>query len=148
MNANEVYALQPESISFDLNDLRGCRYNHIPEIDESLVYYFGYDTKNDRVSIKIIKDFDFDGRRCWRLATVWLDDTPVMIIQNAGREGDDHAKRYITNFEKYTEMIRYIISLIEITKEVSPSDIIDPNMDDEKLTKFFSIDLNSHFERY
>jgi hypothetical protein len=37
----------------------------------------------------------------------YFKDVPFMMVQNAGREGDDHAHRCIFNVEKYKEIIEY-----------------------------------------
>ncbi|PRY33856.1 hypothetical protein CLV58_1195 [Spirosoma oryzae] len=149
MTANELYQYPVESESKDLNDLRGCYYNHIPEIDQ-FWNYLDQDVldKNDRVVIKTLKFFNFDGRRYWQLATVWYQNQPVMVIQNAGREGDDHARRFITNPELYREMILFIYSLLPLTIQDTTNDLIDPTVDNPALTSFYHNTLTGHFERF
>lgn len=141
---NELYAMTPEEISNDVGRLIGCYYNHIPEIDE---YGNLYHIKTPRIEIKYLKDWCYDGRRVWRLATVWFWDKPVMIIQNAGREGDDHHARFITDPKQYKEMIQYIIALMEIP-EPELEDVYKPDEDIEGLTEFYDQSLDGYFERY
>jgi hypothetical protein len=148
MTAKELYLREPEKIETDLNILRGFYYNHIPEIDDNCGDYFTDDIlkNNKRIKIKILKDFSFDPRRHWRLATIWIDENPVMIIQNAGREYDDFSKRFITNKELYIEMISYIKSLFPIyINEIIG--IIDENIDSPILTNFYNNNLDGIFER-
>ncbi len=153
MTPNELYKRMPENSHFDLTCLVGFYYNHIPELD-------AYDINNanekeQRILIKEYKYFDFDGRRCWRLASVWFDDNnladlrhkPVMIIQNAGREGDDHDGRFITDEKLYLEMVTYIRSLIN-DRPYQTSDVVDPDVDINNLTSFYGNELDGHFERY
>ena len=155
MTPNELYNRMPEDSHFDLECLIGFYYSHIPEI-ESLAFTNANEDEQ-RVLIKEYKYFDFDGRRFWRLASVWFDDTkddkladaykPVMIIQNAGREGDDHDARFITDEQLYMEMVTYIRSL----KKEDPNevyDVVDPDVDINNLTSFYGCDLDGHFERY
>jgi hypothetical protein len=142
--ANELYAMTPEEVSFDLSMLTGCYYNHLQEFNE-------YDTylgneEQTRVQIKTLKYFNFDGRRFWNLATVWFDEKPVMIIQNAGREGDDHAKRFITNVETFMDMGAFIKSMVLI--EIGLPEKIDADADIEELTRFYGNSLNGAFQRY
>jgi len=114
---NDVYALEPEKIlSAEFNTHEyiwwGCYFNHIPEIDQ-----YGKYEDSDRISIRIYKEFDFDGRRFWRLASIWLDDSPVMIIRNAGREGDDFCDRFVTDRKKYVELVAHILSLKKLEED-------------------------------
>ena len=69
-----------------------------------------------------------------------------MIIQNAGREGDDHAKRFITDFEKYSEMVTYIKTIMPIDEIESSGDAVGIDDDIKGLTDFYSNRLDGVFE--
>lgn len=143
MTPNELYAMPPQELNDDLNLLRGCHFNHIPEIDEWVNLY---DIKyQDKIDIKILKEFHFDHRRFWRLGTVWFNKQPVMIIRNAGREGDDHYSRYVTDEAQYAAMISYIRSLLPADPQ---PDLVDPNADIPGLTTFYGHSLDGPFERH
>lgn len=144
MKPIELYKRKPESECYDLNYLRGNYYNHIPEVENT---YFSdeVEKKNKRVKIKIIKDVRFDSRRFWRLATVWFDDEPVMIIQNAGREGDDHSARFVTNHKRYVKMISFIKTLHPENYNVD--DMVDENQDLPELTNFYSTNLETMMQK-
>jgi translation initiation factor RLI1 len=71
-----------------------------------------------------------------------------MIIQNAGREGDDHYKRFITDEFTYISMVQYIKSLIPVSFETKIQDVVDPEEEIEKLDKFYDGELNGYFSRY
>ena len=92
MKPSELYKMKPEEITKNIDCLWGCYYSHIPEIEHLYIDA----EKNERVKIHTYKYFCFDGRRIWHLAAVKFDDKFVMIIQNAGREGDDHAAPIVT----------------------------------------------------
>lgn len=141
---NELYAMTPEETTNDVSRLVGCYYNHIPEIDEYAEFYH---IETPRIEIKYLKDWCYDGRRVWQLATVWFWNKPVMIIQNAGREGDDHRVRFITDPEQYKLMIEYIIALMEIP-EPKLEDVYKPDEDIDGLTEFYGQSLDGYFERY
>jgi len=68
-----------------------------------------------------------------------------MIIQNAGREGDDHRRRFVTDKEKYKEMIKYIRTLLESEEEIE--DYFDPNEDIQGLDSFYGHTLDGVFKR-
>ncbi len=146
MKATELYNRTPESFSKDLNHLNGYDYQHVPEIQET---WFDDDTndKNEKVFFRIYKDFDFDGRRGWKLASVWFEDKPVMIIQNAGRELRDHADRFITDLDGYIGMVKYIRSLLPV-EHVIINDVIDPSEERNDLDSFYGNSLDGVFERY
>lgn len=108
MKIADLYARTPEKTSQDASILRGFYYSHIPELE----YALPLPVEAPRMTIHIYKEFDFDCRRFWRLAAVFLDGQPVMVIQNAGREGDDHAARFITDRATYGELVRYLASLM------------------------------------
>lgn len=142
IRAKEIYTIEPESVSNELGTLKGFYYDHIPEITENL---WGVET--DRIEINTLKDFDFDGRRCWTLRTVWFDGEPIMILQNAGREGDDHAKRFITDLPLYKKMVVYIKSLLP-TDDLSGGVVIDAEEGREDLISFYGNELFGVFEKY
>ena len=129
MKPQELYDRKPESVSNDFNYLFGFYYNFIPEIQD----YYGYinpeEIDNPRIEVKIIKYFDFDGRRFWQLATVWF------------------ASRFVTDEEGYKEMVKYVKTLLPVeVNEVE--DLVDPNEDIKDLETFYDNSLDGHFERF
>lgn len=122
MTARQLYALAAQSVSYDLYwPLEAHRHVHeicLSEIPEGA---------NERVSVRILEDHAFDDRRYWLLFTVWLDDTPVMICQNAGREGKDHSARYVTDPDAYAQMLAYLASLVQV-ESLAEQDV---QLDDE-----------------
>lgn len=100
-----------------------------------------------RFQYKVLKFFDFDGRRYWRLATVWLDNIPIMVTQNAGREGDDHRKRFVTNPDQLFELIKYL-HLLANKVNYQPEDVVSADHNIPYLTKFYGNSLDGYFERY
>ena len=143
MKAIEIYNLKPKTITKDIYCLNGFYYNHVPEIDFSNIDY----DLNKKIEIKYYVDYCFDGRRTWKLASVWYDDKPVMIIQNAGREGDDHHERFITDKNLYFDIIKYLQSLIiseEIEEELD--DLIDEGIEIDNLTNFYGHCLNEFYD--
>lgn len=135
---SSVYNLQPIKIKRCLGNLKGFYYDHLPEIKDDL---WGLQDKNKKVKIKYYADHCFDGRRTWTLASVWYEDKPVMIIQNAGREGDDHYKRFITSKKLFREMVNYITSILPTNDfEV---EFFDENEEIEGLIEFYGHHLDN-----
>lgn len=144
MKSRDLYARAPESTNYEVGNLVGFYYNHVPEIENANL---PWEDPNKRVEFKCYKYFNFDGRRFWRLAGVYFDGKPVMITQNAGREGDDHRERFITDHAHYTQMVAYLMTLNQAKFE-KPADVV--GIDDEipGLTEFYGNSLDGRFEHY
>jgi hypothetical protein len=146
-SCNELYSRQSVSETFSLGTLKGCYYDHIQECDitdDGILY----SVEQTRVKIKYLKRHNFDFRRAWELATVWFDDKPIMVIQNAGREGDDHAKRFITDKDGFVSMCEFIKSICATPVTPPADDVYDPSSDLSNLTSFYGNALDGYFERY
>jgi len=144
MTPNELYAREPEKIDKDLNHIKTFYTCHIPELQGSIDWF--PDDCNEKVEFKIYKDFDFDGRRGWFLASMWFEGKPVMIIQNAGRELDDHSNSFISDESAYREMVKYIQTLIPI--DVDEVITVEGDTDYPQLTEFYGNSLDGQFTRY
>lgn len=155
MTPNELYSREPQRVELLIKPLHneegvgmlssylsGCYYNHIPEISQ-------YDRfrLTDRAQVRIHKFFDFDGRRIWSLSSMWLDGKPFMIMQNAGREGDDHAQRFITDISAYTELVSLLHSL-RIPDDAEVENVIDPEENRNDIDTFYGYSLDDKFERF
>lgn len=143
MTPRELYGRPPERVDFDMSVLKGFYFNHVPEIPFDLPMA----DPHHRVAIHYYKNFDFDGRRFWRLVGVHIDGAPVMILQNAGREGDDHSKRIITNAAGYAKLIGYLVTLGEAAPEKGTL-YVKEDQEVADLTEFYGNSLDGHFQRY
>lgn len=159
MKPSELYEREPESIvlpfsedadygpEYQMRYFIGCYYNHLGYAID--VWDIEGINRSIRVAVKVYKDFDFDGRRFWRLVSVWFDNNPVMILQNAGREGDDSVDRIITDKKHFTLMMAHILSLFRFKQDDEfIEDLQDPDEDYPTLTEFYGNSLNGKFERY
>ena len=140
----DLYALEPERRDRDLSILKGCYYDHLPELTDGF-YLFEYTA--ERVEIRYYKDFDIDGNRLWRLASVFFDGKPVMILQNAGRAGDDHARRLITDLDQYYRLVFHLRTYFN-TEGESAGDVVALDEPVEGLVEFYGGYLFGHFTRY
>ena len=143
MKAKDLYEMTPTEVTKNLSILKGCYYDFVPEVDVDWIG--GLD--NQKIEIKTIKHFDFDYRRFWALNTVWFEESPVMVIQNPGREGDDHSERFITSETLYKSMVEYLNSLIT-KKDCQLYDLIDEDEERNDLIEFYGNELFGHFERH
>jgi hypothetical protein len=141
MNAKQLYEMEPSEI------ITGNVESIAEHLGEAKVQEFGFYESFDKIQIKVIKEHYFDYRRLWRLATVWFDGVPVMVVQNAGREGTDHFTRYITNRIQFVNMCVYIDKIIlNQTPPDEYDDYINENECEPGLTHFYGQDLNGVFE--
>jgi len=146
-------------VTVDISILKGCYYCHVPEIADLWPSgWYGYGCCPDsafscttRAKIGFVKFHHTDVRRFWALGVVSFDDKPVMIIQNAGREGDDHAKRFLLDPELYRDMLCYLAGAFAVLKaaetcislEVKRGDLLDMDEDRADLTDFYGNDLKT-----
>lgn len=144
MTPRDLYAMTPIRSVKDPSYLQGCYYNHLEEAGD--VNNLPGPPDDYLVEVQYIKNHCFDGRRTWTLATVWFKDKPVMVIQNAGREGDDHYERFITDAVLFKEMVDHIKSLKEQDEPLMG--VVDLDQDNPALTSFYGYDLASVSEVY
>jgi hypothetical protein len=72
-----------------------------------------------------------------------------MIIRNAGREGDDHVSRFVTDRARYIEMVAHILSLQKVKEDdINDEDFVDPDEEVTNLLEFYGNSLFGWFERY
>lgn len=143
MTIRELLKLPPLKETYDIRVLKGFYYNHLEELDDDLPLSDAYYDISKNISIKIsyidVKQYDI--RRLWSLAVVYFNLIPVMVIQNAGREGDDYAKRFIIdeNKESYKNMLKYINSLkkVDNSESINDSYSIDEDLGTQ-LTSFYN----------
>jgi hypothetical protein len=122
-------------------------------IEEHLTEEFPYGLKIDHnhdwsgfpFQVRELKNHSYDGERCWCLQTVWYAGRPFMIVQNAGRGGQDHEDRFITDTQVFS---RFISALQEIATEQTLYDVIDLDEDRDDLDFFYDQHLNQPFEHW
>jgi len=146
----QIYEMPCVEKSKDLTILVGCYYNYLPALPSS-IEALGED---HAIEIRYVENHQFDTRRIWVLGSVWYKGKPVMVIQNAGREGDDHAKCFVTDVTMYCEMVQHLLvqcaknTKVELQADEKIS-IVDIEAEIPNLTEFYSYDLASvKFEYY
>jgi len=147
MKPSELYKREVEKVDNKIEHLFGHYYNHVPEIHQFDEGYWIENDPTEDIEIHYFKDFCFDGRRTWTLAGVKFRGEWVMITQNAGREGDDHTARFVTNIEVYNNMLNHIQSLI-VGDEEPLTHQVDVDVDIEGLGSFYSNSLDGVFKRF
>jgi len=140
MKPSELYKRTPVKTTNTLWELEA----HIPELLDAC--YTVIDGENPRIEICYFKDHCYDRERVWTLAGVKYCGEYVMVIQNAGRGGDDHQDRFITDYPKYQSMVKYIRELIG--EHDIPDDLCDPEADIPQLTEFYNQELDGVFKHY
>lgn len=132
MSPNEVYQLPVQKVEKELWNLE----EHFPECN-----YEDFQAEEVQgLETRVFHDENFDGERYWRLAGMYLDDKPFMIIQNAGRGGRDHTQRFITDGEVFLEAVK------RIRKLTIPEDVVPSEEDLPELTNFYGCSLTSFYD--
>ena len=143
MTPNELYARTPVTVVVDdLFALKGCYYDHLPEIDvqnHALAPVVEGPMKG-RFELRYYRRHCYDGRRIWHLYSLWIDKHPVMILQNAGREGDDHFRRIVTDPARLTAAISTIRTFLGVA-DVPLEELADPASDVPGLDTFYNDSL-------
>lgn len=155
MTPQELYESPYIESTFALSELADGGYNHFPEIETPWRFHEIPrdipDGTNTRIEIRIHGYATQDSRRYWRLASVWYMKRPVMVIRNAGREGDDLVNRWITNEGVYLDMITYLLTLLPIALTTETTeDLFDRDTDIPNLTEFYGakLKIGEKTERY
>jgi hypothetical protein len=154
MRISDLLQRKPDRIECDFSMLFGHYYCFVPEAED----HAGNDAwrlsthDSPRIEIRIYKDHHYDHRRFWRLAAVYFDGEPVMITQNAGREGDDFHRRFIVDQHRYFGLVRAILEIpskMECKGEPL-NDLCSPDEDlGDALTAFYNAHLDQgYWERY
>ena len=149
MKPSELFTLPVQRTTNDLlcicSSFGHSQGNFLPEIIPDWI-----DTPeliSDRAEVRFLKDWNFDGRRVWILATVWLDENPVMILQSAGREGRDHSKRFIVDEVQFIELCEHVQSMLPIAYDGNDLTGFHDEMGDV-LTDFYGYKLGGMFKQY
>lgn len=98
-----------------------------------------------RLKVKRLVEKYHDHRRFAAIHTLWFDGKPVMLTQNAGREGDDFKQRWITDTETFVVLCSYLRS--RLATDVSQEDTVDPEalFYEEEIFQFYGEDFASQF---
>jgi len=89
---------------------------------------------NTRLEARYYIDSCFDGERGLAFYSVWFDDQPFMLCQDAGRGNQDYNRSFLTNRAVYQEALNYLITL---TPAVEPPREVDPNRNIEDLDHYY-----------
>lgn len=155
-NCSEVYKLPYYWTSTKIsNYLMGCYYNYFPEVGTFYNYNLNpdFEKENTRIITKIHMHYKRDTRRYWRLASVWYInedyiEIPFMVIQNAGREGDDYTTRIISDKCTFLEACNYFRNLILNSSNIEQ--FIKDGIKKELITKILMTndDENNEIDTY
>lgn len=98
-----------------------------------------------RLKVKCLVHKYHDHRRFAAMHTLWFDGKPVMLTQNAGREGDDFKQRWITDTEAFVGLCSYLRS--RLATDVHPEDTVDPEalIYEDEIFKFYGEDFAAEF---
>lgn len=151
MKASELFHMEPLSTTMNLSFLVGCYYNHVPEVLDYPME-IGNDglewERNTAVMARTVAEKNV-GHRVWRMDAIVMDGEPVMVTQNAGRDGDDFFRRFIVNPGKYAEMVGYLGSLVPIKFGTEfETVLLDADEERADLDNFYGYSLQNYMRDY
>lgn len=135
MKPVDVYTAKVLSVKNSVYDIESHVHNEL-----SLYHALDYNKieESGKIEVKNHYYYQIDYRRYASMSSVWFEGSPIMIVQNAGREGRDHEMRFITDDIKYKLMINFIRSCV-IEDSV---DVYDLNEEIEELSNFYGYSLS------
>lgn len=139
MTPNDLYNTPSQSDSTDLEQLVG--WGESPFLPELGYIELPEEHNNQAIIIKTYANECSDGIRVWVLRSVWYKGYPIMITQQAGRDGKDYKKRFITNKQLYNEMLQYIQSLAPPKLDPDSEDLVEPDFAGYSVDQFYGGDL-------
>ncbi len=125
LKIKDVYAVPATVVDIADWTLRG---NWFPEV--GIVDMLGEDgfktlQAEGRLQIRKLVDEYVDGYRICMMHTIWFDGEPVLIVQDAGRSGQDHRQRWVTDAARYWALLTYMLSKVRLEADNS-FDVVDP----------------------
>jgi hypothetical protein len=128
MTPNELYAMAPVGVTRSTKMLAAFHYTHIPEAGVTPRLC----ENDERVEIRVLGHRavgPIRRRKMWRLATVWMDGKPVMVIQNGGRKGF-YTRRFITDVSLFELMVAHLTRPYETPTDTTAADEHVPGVDE------------------
>jgi hypothetical protein len=132
MKAREVYELPTLDDAYTSDNLLNYSYDFL-DLDREYVSI----GEQGRLVMKCHGCVRHDSRRYWELCTAWFDNQPFMIIRRAGREGDDHKSRFITNVGLFQQARAWALECIAKSENIEPSDAVGLDYETDFL-RFYS----------
>jgi hypothetical protein len=122
-----LYSLPATSVVLSEDLLRSDWFYEVPSLSRGLNDSVLEQLKSDaRFEVRCILYRRHDDRRYISMYSFWFDGKPVMLTQNAGREGDDFKRRLITDAALFKDLCGYLHSRLDFDIEVAESDLVDP----------------------
>lgn len=134
MTPNQIYALEPAQV-------KTCLYSLCDLLKDVDRYDIDWDL-NGRVEARYYADHSFDGERCWSLYSLWFDDKPFMVCQEAGRGGRDHRDCFITDLDTCRAAEEYLRTL---GRAGDGRQAVSPDEDAPALTSFYGCELSDFY---
>jgi len=141
MKPAELYALEPISTTHDLYQME----RHSEALQSNALDWPKWENGDQRITLKYYADYSSDGERVWEVFSVWLDEQPVMICQEAGRGGNDDYSRFITNRKLFDKMEEYIRSFTEYNDDIL-NEVYEEQEEIKELGNFYNCTLSEFYD--
>jgi hypothetical protein len=113
ISANFFYQLDVPSVPFAEVAVHAHWFPDISELEysDSDVLFQRVDDEKKLVIREITNECS-DGYRYAAMYSLWYQGKPFMLVQDAGRSGRDHKRRWLTDFDTYVEVCAYLLRLL------------------------------------
>lgn len=146
LTLNDIYALPGKPIALTEWVLRADWFPELGSVWQDSSDVLDALAAAGRLTVTELICDNIDGRRYVSMHTLRLDGKPFMVVQNAGREGDDHRKRWVTDKEAFQQALSHLtVHMAETDDEVA--DLVDPGapMWVDEVLFFYSTDFSGRF---
>lgn len=145
MKISKIFELPSQELKLEDWVLRGDWFPELPDphrLESSEV--LAVLAAEGRLAVKQLVYLYVDGSRDASMHTLWFDGTPVAIVQNAGRSGRDHQRRWVTNGPVFLALEQYLVSKMLSDEDL---DVVDPESEvyEEEFLCFYGNDFTAQF---
>lgn len=143
---NNVYALPRTLVKLTDWILRADWFPEVPDLEQALSSeLLELLEKEGRFTVERVAEEHHDHRRYAQLHTLCFDGAPIALVQNAGREGDDHRRRLITDAHRFIELCHYLqthaVDRERYARIYADTVDADTPMYEEEVSAFYGTDL-------
>lgn len=144
LTLNDIYALPGKPIALTEWVLRADWFPELGSVWQDSSGVLDALAAAGRLTVtEIINDY-IDGRRIVTMHTLRMDGKPFMVVQNAGREGDDHRRRWVTDEEAFHQALHHL-TMHMAEQDGNTTDLVDPEAPQfvDEILCFYGMDFTA-----
>lgn len=137
---NDIYALKGTATPVNSWVIQDHWFSELSSLSNNLNEIADVLEQEGRLTLKCLVNKNYDGERIATMFSVWFDDKPVLLVQDAGRGGRDHQQRWVTGHTAYLELLTYLMAHL---LKLEPDTVEDPQSEryEEEVLRFYGTDF-------